>query len=374
MIGEEKGMQIFTLPTGEGVYRYQKSIVIPFNGKRKVLSTAHLNGGYSEELKAVFNHDATQGAGVACKLRAETYQEHMKLITEELGLEADYTAGITTAASMENVAIKTVAYKNLSVTVIVTGGIEVNGGRVGDPTTWYEVNGKHHEIKQGTINIILYIDGNMPPETLTRALVTCTEAKTAAIQELLLGSMYSRGLATGSGTDGTILIANGEAQDYYQFAGKHSKLGELIGVAVKPAVKEALFLQTGASPEQQFSILRRMQRFGIKLDTIWDQFKTVNNLGKPEFVCLLEKLDKEPELVVLTSLYVHLLDQFDWDLINMEQTADEAGQILKRMNPQLAAFNGTDLQGVTKDGFIEAMTQKMTGCLVGLLEERICIG
>lgn len=367
-------MQIFTLPTGEGVYRYQKSIVIPLNGKRKVLSTAHLNGGYSEELKAVFNHDATQGAGMACKLRAETYQEHMKIITEELGLDADYTAGITTAASMENVAIKTIAYKNLSVTAIVTGGIEVNGGRVGDPTTWYEVNGKHHEIKEGTINIILYIDGNMPPETLTRALVTCTEAKTAAIQELMLGSMYSRGLATGSGTDGTILIANGESPDYYQFAGKHSKLGELIGLAVKPAVKEALFLQTGASPKQQFSILRRMQRFGIKLDTIWDQFKTGNDLAKPEFVCLLEKLDKEPELVVLTSLYIHLLDQFDWDLINMEQTASEAKQILKRMNPQLAGFNGTDWQGVTKDGFIEAMTQKMTDCLVGLLEAQICIG
>ncbi|AWW28042.1 MULTISPECIES: adenosylcobinamide amidohydrolase [unclassified Acetobacterium] len=367
-------MRIHRLPTGEAVHRYQKSIVICFERKVKVLSTAHLNGGYSEELKSVFNYDATQGAGMACKLRAETYQEHMKIITEELGLDADYTAGITTAASMENVAIKTVAYKNLSVTVIVTGGIEVNGGRVGDPTTWYEVNGKLHEIKEGTINIILYIDGNMPPETLTRALVTCTEAKTAAIQELLLGSMYSRGLATGSGTDGTILIANGESPNYYQFAGKHSKLGELIGLAVKPAVKEALFLQTGASPEQQFSILRRMQRFGIKLDTIWDQFKTGNDLAKPEFVCLLEKLDKEPELVVLTSLYVHLLDQFDWDLINMEQTVSEAKQILKRMNPQLAGFNGTDWQGVTKDGFIEAMTQKMTDCLVGLLEAQICIG
>ncbi len=371
---KEKGMQIFTLPTGEGVYRYQKSIVIPFNGKRKVLSTAHRNGGYSEELKAVFNHDATQGAGVACTLRADTYQEHMKIITEELGLDAEYTAGITTAAAMENVAIKTASYQDLSVTAIVTGGIEVNGGRVGDPTTWHEVNGKHHEIKPGTINIILYIDGNMPAEALTRALVTCTEAKTAAIQELMLGSMYSRGLATGSGTDGTILIANGEAPDYYQFAGKHSKLGELIGLAVKPAVKEALFLQTGASPEQQFSILRRLQRFGINLDRIWDQFKKGNDLAKPEFVCYLEKLDKEPQLVVLSSLYAHLLDQFDWDLINMEQTASEAEQILKRMNPQLAGFNGIDWQGITKDGFIEAMGQKMTDCLVGLLEERACIG
>lgn len=374
MTGEEKGMQIFTLPTGEGVYRYQKSIVVPFTGKRKVLSTAHRNGGYSEELKAVFNHDATQGAGVACTLRADTYQEHMKIITEELGLDSDNTAGITTAASMENVAIKTATYKDLSVTAIVTGGIEVNGGRVGDPTTWHEVDGKHHEIKPGTINIILYIDGNMPAETLTRALVTCTEAKTAAIQELMLGSMYSRGLATGSGTDGTILIANGESSNYYQFAGKHSKLGELIGLAVIQAVKEALFLQTGASPEQQFSILRRMQRFGINLNRIWDQFKTVNDLAKPEFVCHLEKLDKEPELVVLASLYAHLLDQLDWELLTMAQTAYEAEMILKRMNPKSTDASIIEWEGMTKDAVIEEMCLKMLACLVSLLEERVCIG
>ncbi|KNZ41110.1 adenosylcobinamide amidohydrolase [Acetobacterium bakii] len=367
-------MQIFTLPTGEGVYYYQKSIVIPFSGKRKVLSTAHRNGGYSEELKAVFNHDAKPGAGMACTLRADTYQEHMKIITEELGLDPDYTAGITTAASMENVAIKTVEYQNLSVTAIVTGGIEVNGGRVGDPTGWHEIDGKNHEIKPGTINIMLYIDGNMPPETLTRALVTCTEAKTAAIQELMLGSMYSRGLATGSGTDGSILICNGESPDYYQFAGKHSKLGELIGLAVKPAVKEALFLQTGASPQLQFSILRRLQRFGVTMEKIWESFHENNALYKPEFVCRLEKLDKEPELVVLTSLYAHLMDQLDWDLITMEQTAYEADHLLKRMNPKIQAVMVSDLVEKTKDEFIEAMTQKMVGCLVGLLEERACIG
>lgn len=370
---EEKAMRLYQLSTGDAVYRYQKSIVIPFAAKRKVLSTAHRNGGYREDLTAVFNHDAKQGEGVACSLRADTYQEHMKIITEELGLDPERTAGITTAASMENVAIKTVTYKDLSVTAIVTGGIEINGGRVGDPTNWYEVNGKHHEIKVGTINILLYIDGDMPAATLTRALVTCTEAKTAAIQELMLGSRYSRGLATGSGTDGTIVFCNAEAVNTYHFAGKHSKLGELIGLAVTPAVKEALYLQTGVCPQRQFSVLRRLQRFGVEIDRIWAQFKMGKPLSKPEFVCLLEKLDQEANLVVLTSLYVHLLDQLDWDLITIDQAAHEGQNLLMRMNPGGNSTLSLMPEEKSKDRAIGAMIEAMTDCLVDLLKERVCI-
>jgi hypothetical protein len=41
------------------VYRYEQSIVTFFTGRRKVLSTSIYNGGYHEELTAVFNHDCT---------------------------------------------------------------------------------------------------------------------------------------------------------------------------------------------------------------------------------------------------------------------------------------------------------------------------
>ena len=49
--------------------------------------------------------------------------------------------------------------------------------------------------------------------------MTCTEAKTAAIQELLEGSKYSNGIATGSGTDQTIIIANSASELYMEGAG-----------------------------------------------------------------------------------------------------------------------------------------------------------
>lgn len=62
-------------------------------------------------------------------------------------------------------------------------------------------------------NIMLFIDADLAEGTLARALVTCTEAKTAAIQELLVPSRYSNGIATGSDTDGTIVVSDAECPE-----------------------------------------------------------------------------------------------------------------------------------------------------------------
>lgn len=171
-----------------------------------------------------------------CEMLADTYVEHMRLVSKRLALDPDKVSGMGTAASMENAVVETMSFKELTVTAIVTGGIETNGGRAGDPADYYKPQPK--PVKYGTINIMLLLDCDMPEGVMARALVTCTEAKTAAIQELLEGSKYSNGIATGSGTDQTIIIANSASELYMEGAGKHSKLGELIGKTVKNAVKK----------------------------------------------------------------------------------------------------------------------------------------
>lgn len=325
------------LVTGDRVYTYNKSVVVKFNGERGVLSTGILNGGYSENLQAVFNHDAKSSAGMGCKLKAPTYEEHMKIIAEELGLDFNKTSCIGTAADMENTAFVTERYEDISVTAMVTAGIESNGGRVGDPASFHECNDKIEEMKPGTINMIIMIDGNLPERTLTRALVTSTEAKTAAIQELIAGSNYSTGIATGSGTDGTIIYCNLDSKNYMTNAGKHSKLGELIGVAVKKAVKEALFLQTGLCPEFQKSVFRRFKRYGITIERVWNERN--NKVDKLEFVDFMMKLEKGESIVSLTSLYIHLLDQNQWELLSPEVVLNHGKflleQIASEMNVEL---------------------------------------
>ena len=45
---------LLTLSSGDQVYFYDKSIVMYFQGKRKVLSTSLYNGGYHEDYVAVY--------------------------------------------------------------------------------------------------------------------------------------------------------------------------------------------------------------------------------------------------------------------------------------------------------------------------------
>lgn len=323
--------KLCTLSTKDRVYFYDKSIVVFFAGKRKVLSASTYNGGYHEDYTAVYNYDGKQGSGMPCEVLADTYEEHMRLISKRLALNPDRVSGMSTAASMENAVIESLSYKELTVTAIVTAGIETNGGRVGDPADYYSPIEKPDRF--GTINIILVFNCDMPAGTMARALVTCTEAKTAAIQELLAGSNYSTGLATGSGTDQTIIIANPESKLCFEGAGKHSKMGELIGKVVIKAVKAALNKQSGLNPEYQHNAFRRMKRFGITPGTMWKLYSEITGAKvKPVYLVEAEKLATADKMLTTTSLYIHLIDQLQWKLINEEEAREAGNMLLKHLS------------------------------------------
>ncbi|MEG0134415.1 MAG: adenosylcobinamide amidohydrolase [Cetobacterium sp.] len=327
-------MLIDTLKNGDRVYRYNKSIIVEFKGKRGTLSTGAINSGYSESLKYIFNHDAKSSPGMGCKLKAPTYTEHMEIIAEELGLNPIYASGIGTAADMENVSIVTKSHGELHVTALITGGVETNGGRVGDPASFVEENSQIEVLKPGTINILLMIDGHLNPGTLARTIITATEAKTATIQELLVGSNYSTGLATGSGTDGIITYCNLESSRKYNNAGKHSKLGELIGVAVKEALKKALNMQSDLNEETQKSIFKRAKRYGITSESTWNKYigtEQENKITKLEYMDKILKIERDERLVLYTSLLLHLFDQLKWGLLSLESVLEGGESLLKEM-------------------------------------------
>ena len=360
MEGQEQ-MELARLTTGDIAYRYDKSIVLVFSGPRKVLSTSLYNGGYHEDFEAVFNRDMTQGSGMPCESFAPTYVESMKIVAERLGLAPELTSGMGTAAHMENASIVSRSYKELTVTAIVTGGVETNGGRVGDPASYY----KTAEKKCGTINIMLVIDADLPPGILARALVTCTEAKTAALQELMAPSRYSTGLATGSGTDQTIVVANSESPLFFEGAGKHSKLGELIGLAVMAAVKEALKKQSGLTPAQQHDLLRRLRRFGVTEETLWQRYKEEvgdDALIKAQFIAALEKMIAVPALFPLGVLFIHLYDEHLWGLLEKGETWEAAEKLLKEM---AAALRLKTQEGVLmQEGYMESLAMLLVRAVV----------
>lgn len=364
-------MKLLDLPGGDKLHQYKKSLVLCFAGPRNVLSTGPNNGGYRTDLQAVFNNDCNPGAGMSCSLRADTYEKHMELLAaEDLGLEPEHCTGLSTAANMDNVAIESMSYEDFTVTAIVTGGIRVNAGRVGDPASWHEREGVSSPVKPGTINILLHIDASLSPGALARALVTCTEAKTAALQELLAPSRYSHGLATGSGTDGTILICNPQSPVYFTNAGKHCKLGEYIGCTVKKAVKEALRKQSGLSPTYQHNILNRMDRFGVTADRLWETYlkmcdaEVLSFHARADFMEALDQKKNEPILVTYTSLYAHLMDQLDWGLLSIEEVIPASRELL-----HLARFSMDMYTDYNQSDPIFWMAENYINCLVHTLRE-----
>lgn len=339
-------MTIHRFSNGDALERRGDALVACFTDTRSVLGTAPLNGGRRDDLKWIFNN----GGEISGEMRAQTYEEHAAAIAEELGLRPEYSSGMSTAAYVENVSIKTLTFEDTSVTAVVTGGIDINAGRIGEEALWHEREGKVAFVA-GTINILLFIDAHLTEGALARALVTCTEAKTAALQELLVPSCYSDGLATGSGTDGTIITTNPLSGVRLTDAGKHFKLGELIGKTVISAVKESLFLQTGLCPERQMDIISRMGRFGVTEDALIERL-CQRGLRFNGFAEKFDAIRRDRALVLKSSSYAHILDQYSWGMINEEDALQAATVLL--------AIMGMDSSGlyVHKDIFVHENVQE----------------
>lgn len=336
---------ICNLTEGDVLYRKGRSVVLSFGGKRRVLSTGALNGGLREDLRAVFNHQLMVKSDKSCVLEADTYEKHLALVARrELKLDPTHCTGLGTAARMENMAVASRKWEDFTVTAAVTGGIEVNGGRVGDPAVWHDRGGVASMVPPGTINILLHIDADLAPGVLPRALVTCTEAKTAALQELMASSRYSAGLATGSGTDGTVVICNRESPVELTDAGKHNKLGQYIGEAVMEAVKRALWMQSGLCPQKQHSVSRRLERFGLTRE------KMEQILGAAS-----DRIDGDSEMVILSSLYAHLLDQLQWGLISCREAEEAAAAIRKRVREHVVCDENIPWEEIPQSRRIAAL-------------------
>ncbi|WP_172673715.1 adenosylcobinamide amidohydrolase [Methanogenium cariaci] len=256
---------------GDRIYGDGTSIVAVLPPGRTVLSTSWLNGGYREDIHMVFNHHLSEQACRSDTLEGGSIDAYLRLTASRLGFDPDRSTGMLTKADMCNAAVASHTFRALTVTAIVTGGIEGNGGRAGDPASFYEENGDFGDPPGGTINTMLFIGASLPPETMARVVMTATEAKATVLQELMAPSCYSTGIATGSGgTDMITVISDPSHPLVLTNAGKHAALGELIARCVREATRNALARQTDLCPESQQNMLVRLGRFGIGEDEFWE--------------------------------------------------------------------------------------------------------
>ncbi|MDR2529272.1 MAG: adenosylcobinamide amidohydrolase [Synergistaceae bacterium] len=225
-----------------------KTLLVDFKRPQRIIST---NSGQLDGIMTVGNsYSPPQTWGIYHKLGFERSQSDL---FQTLDLDEAASSVMVTGADMDNVVIKTASYRDMTATAIVTAGVESNALRTSKDTgAWYE---------PGTINILLMTNHQLTDRALARAIVTITEAKTAALWDMDIRSARTRAEnpATGTGTD-TVVVVSGEGVPL-NGSGGHAKMGELIAGAVHQAVREALLKQNGKAPRR--GVAERLRERGI---------------------------------------------------------------------------------------------------------------
>lgn len=182
-------------------------------------------------------------------------QRSVARVFKILNLDRNNAELLFTGADMNNLAVKTATYQDITVTALVTAGVEGNAVHTAkDEGRWYET--------PGTINIIVMTNCKLTPGAASRALITITEAKTTALWDMDIRSVQTplTNPATGTGTDDIIVVCGNEGMEITSTS-QHSKMGQLISEAVYATVQEALLKQNGKLPQR--NVFERLSERGL---------------------------------------------------------------------------------------------------------------
>ncbi len=217
---------------------WEKTLVVRFPERRRTLST---NDGMIDVM-AASNHAAhpllwshlDENMKEDHESAGKVYMTRMRQkIAAGLGLRVSDIAMMGTAADMDNLAVVTRAYGPFVVTALVTAGARGNALRTGvDEGTYIEPDRrKRHRRKLRNRKSAPSTFGSHECTHHRRrhgqGIITATEAKTAALEDLKVRSTYTKGAqATGTGTD-SMIVASGTGKPLVTYPGGHSKSGNL---------------------------------------------------------------------------------------------------------------------------------------------------
>ena len=254
----------------------------------KVLATTVRNGGYTRTDRIVM-------VQVPITYNRDDPEAHLDEIVEELKFPAS-TVGFMTAADMKRVLSTTrEEYNGVRVTAIATAGVKnavMAGELIPDSvkSLLNEITPPNSAPKPGTINIIVILDAPLHDIGMANALLTITEAKTAAMMDT-----FCKG--TGTTSDAVAICCPvGEGSKY---AGTASDVGIAIARAVRKAVAEAILKWAGNGRGQDFVELLAAK--GVSRDAMWEAAEALiyHNPAWPEemlkerFMARLDVLRKD---------------------------------------------------------------------------------
>lgn len=337
---------------GDEILKNSDTVLVRFGPKRNGIVSSWLNGGYNEDLSAVFNHQLSQEN--IDKYGDGGILDFLKDLSTDfyngLDLRSDKLSGLITSADMNSYSIACEKYRDIEVIAITTAGARVNAVSAGDIASYYEINADYrydleedesngqnnnqNPNKPGTINTILLINTKLDESSLLLAEMIAVEAKAVALRDLMVSSNYSDEIATGTGTDGLAIFSNMESENFTDNVSKHAKIGELMGKVVIDSIKEALAKLQWLTPTYQLNALVRLDRFQYNLDDFYNNYlpkhmKMEDEDDKREFIASLISISKNPELVSYVSLIIHLLDQYRYCLLSKKTVLKASNSILE---------------------------------------------
>ena len=247
------------------------------------VSSAIYNGGF-KKVKAILNVQAPEEYS-----DRQLHANPQKLIIDsakKLGLSESFV-GMVTAAAVEKFALVSKKIGDLAVSVIATAV-----DPAGNTCSHAESAGETIKVQkmEGTINIMVVIDGNPTESCLVSTLITATEAKTAALRDLDIRSRYSGDEATGTITDAMIVAETNRGAPII-YAGPPSKLGQLVGYCTRKAVKEAVMKANEWMPSR--SVIKRLRERHLPIEKLASELSKVDGL-KVDEKTLAKILRNEP--------------------------------------------------------------------------------
>ena len=213
-----------------GVRADQDALIVSFLAPVRVLSWAALNGGFCRA-DHVINHHVRGDDVRFCDQPGRWLEE----AASRSGLQGTVVA-MATAVQMKNLVQVSLSGGGNEITCFATVGCG-NALSIGDPASVAMEETAPAPLH--TINMVLAVQPSLTDEAMVEAIQISVEGRVRALYEARVQSSVSSLPATGTGTDCIAVISLGSGHSA-PYCGKHTKLGELIGLAAYTAVRNGL--------------------------------------------------------------------------------------------------------------------------------------
>ena len=169
-----------------------KTLLVKLHEKRRVLSTLQ---GF-REVTFVANHYCPEALWDYIQGHCDEYR---RWLPEALGVPPGELTSLWTGVDLQNMAVASRSFEDLTVVVLVTAGVRSNAQRLGEDRAGHLERCGGFSRLHGTINVVLLTNVSLTQGAMARALITITEAKTAALQDLLVHALKGLSLYADAG-------------------------------------------------------------------------------------------------------------------------------------------------------------------------------